>query len=315
MRKLGLVALAVAVLAGLAFGQEATFGKFGIGVGYGNEVFNGTSALPMVFMSGSYTTQDLIGTHSPVTSPAYGFFGLDSLKQAVAMAIPVELTWRPIDVLSVHLGTAFLFGGQTYQDVNGTFTTTSTDSVANFVFKTTSTGSTTTKITGKISGFPVSFSLGPNFKVGDRVQIQPELGVALFNMSLKGDNGTYTSDSTATVTRHDTTHATNDTTLSSDRTSWSLSGKMPEEKVSGLGTFWGAGAEIMVHQNWAIKARFRRGTANLKWKTTEPIVENLGGGGHWENQNTNTTYQQTFHTTQVSLESYSLGLVYLFKGL
>jgi hypothetical protein len=306
----------VVVLAGMALGQEATFGKFGIGVGFGNDVFNGTSALPMVFMSGSYTTQNLIGTLSPVTNPAYGFFFPDSLKQAVAMAIPVQLTWRPINVLGVHLGTAFLFGGQTYRDVNGTFTNTTVDTVSNFVFTTTSTGSSKSKITGKISGFPFSLSLGPNFKVGDRILLEPEVGVAIFAMNLKGDQGTYTGDSTVTVTRHDTTGATHDTTLSSNRASISLSGKMPEAKISGLGTFWGASAEIMVHNNWAVKTGFRRGTASLKWKTTQAIVQNYQGGeGLWVNQNSSTTYQQTFHTTQVSLESYNLGLVYSFKGL
>jgi hypothetical protein len=311
MKKLGLVVAAVVMLATVAMAQEWNFGKYGIGIGFGQKYFNLTTTLPIVRMNGSYTIQNLIGNNPPQTTPYFRDVALDTLKQIATNAIPIDVTWRPIEALGVRLGTNVIMGSEVFAKDNATISETEVDSAGNFVFTTVTSGTRMTEVTGKVSGFPFSLSLGPTFKFGDRVIVQPELGMAYYTLSMKGDKGTYSSSITNTTFRHDTTTG-RDTTWSSVLNSDSYSGKMPDVKTSGIGTFWGFDTQVLVYSKVTLRALYQRGSAHLKSKYTDEITRYYPGGGRWWRVGDKTTYERTLFDTQVSTETYSLGLVYNF---
>jgi hypothetical protein len=304
MKRLGLVVLAVAVLAGMTGGQELTFGKYGIGVGYGNQYYLLNTVTPYTRMSG--TSTDWVGGVGTTTNLYVDVLPMPN-EQMVSTGVHFDATWRPIEALGVRAGVDYLLGNQSFK-TSQTINETVVDTNGIFETTTTTTGSNGTEIKNKISGFPFAFSLVPSFKIGDKVLLQPEGGIAYYSVTQKGDKGTYSLDETVTVT--DRNMNTNTTTTTTIRTSESASGKMPDVKYSGLGTFWGFEAQVLVHKNVAIRAGLRKGGANLKEKYTDSVTRYFPSGGQrWTRINDQTTYENSLH---VATEAYGLGLVYNF---
>jgi len=302
MRRLGLVVLALAMLAGTGMAQEWNFGKYGIGVGFGSQYFSLNNTLPPIRMNGTYTRGNTI----------YQFFRDTSFianDQVVASSIPIDATWRPIEALGVRIGVNYLLGSQSFK-FNRSINETDVDTagITESTFQTQ--GSATFDIANKVSGFPVIFSLVPSFKIGEKVLLQPEAGIGYYSITLKGDKGTYTSNITTIDTDRNINTGqiifTNTTVISE-----SYSGKMPEVKYTGLGTFWGFEAQVLVHKNVAVRAQLRKGATTLREKYTDVKIRVWQSpfGGATNHDNDSTPYESSLH---VATEAYGLGLVYNF---
>ena len=302
MRRTALVLLALAMLAGTGMAQELNFGKYGIGVGFGSQYFFLNNTLPPIRMNGTYTRGNTI----------YQFFRDISFianDQVVASSIPIDATWRPIEALGVRIGANYLLGSQSFK-YNSSINETWVDTAGIIETTIQTTGSETFDIANKISGFPFTFSLVPSFKIGDKVLLQPEAGIGYYSLTLKGDKGTFTSNTRTDDTDRNinTGQITNQfTTVVSE----SYSGKMPEVKYTGLGTFWGFEAQVLVHKNVAVRAQLRKGTTTLKEKYTDVInrVWQSPFGGGTNHDNDSNPYESSLH---VATEAYALGLVYNF---
>ncbi len=304
MRRLGLVVLAVAMLAGTGMAQEMNFGKYGIGVGFGSQYFFLNTMTPIVRMSGTSTYR--VGNSAYITD-FYKDVPPMANEQMVSIGVPVDVTWRPIEALGVRASATYLLGNKSHKE-SMTINETTVDTNGIFVTTTTTAGTENIELSEKISGFPFAFSLVPSFKIGDKVLLQPEGGIAYYSVTLKGDKGTYSLNTTDVQTTRDTTNNTSTTTTST--TSDVASGKMPDVKYTGLGSFWGFEAQVLVHKNVAIRAGFRKGGANLKEKYTD-VLNRLydRGGQRWQRFNDQTTTENSLH---VATEAYALGLVYNF---
>jgi hypothetical protein len=306
MKRLGLVVLALSMLAGTGMAQELNFGKYGIGVGYGNQYFLLNTWSPIIRMSGTSTYWS---GGTGMTSTMYVNVGSQPVEQAVATNIQFDVTWRPIENLGVRAGASYLLGGMSYK-TNMTIDETTVDTTpGNHEITTRDVGSQVIDIKDKISGFPFAFSLVPCFKLGDRVLLQPEAGVAYYSMTLKGDKGTYSQDVTTTTTDRDLNVPPNPTTTTSYRISDAASGKSPDVKYSGLGSFWGFDTQVLVHKNVAVRAGFRKGGATLKEKWDDVVNRDYFQGGMWHHERDKTTYENSLH---IATEAYNLGLVYNF---
>jgi hypothetical protein len=198
-------------------------------------------------------------------------------------------------------------GGMSYK-TNMTIDETTVDTTpANHEITTRDAGSEVVDIKDKISGFPFAFSVVPCFKLGDRVLLEPEAGVAFYSVTLKGDKGTYNQDVTTTMTDRDLN--TNTTTTTSYRISDAASGKSPDVKYSGIGSFWGFNTQVLVHKNVAIRGQFRKGSATLTEKWDDVLNRDYFQGGMWHHDRDKTAYENSLH---VATEAYALGLVYNF---
>lgn len=304
MRRIALVLLALAMFTGTAMAQELAFGKYGIGVGFGNQYFFLNTWSPIVRMNGTSTYWS---GGSGSTSSIFVDVSPYPVEQAVATTIPFDVTWRPLENLGVRLGASYLMGGMGYKS-NMTIDETTVDTTpGNHEITTRDYGTEVFDIQDKISGFPFAFSVVPCFKLGDRVLLQPEAGVAFYNVSLKGDKGTYTSDVTTTQTDRDLNTGTTVTTTY--RISQAASGKSPDVKYSGMGSFWGFDTQVLVHKNVAIRGQFRKGGATLKEKWDDVLNRDYFQGGMWHRDRDKTTYENSLH---IANEAYALGLVYNF---
>jgi hypothetical protein len=304
MRRTALVLLALAMLAGTGMAQELNFGKYGIGVGFGSQYFFLNTWSPFVRMSGTRTVW--VGS-TGITSNWYEDFWPQPVEQAVATNIPFDVTWRPIENLGVRAGASYQMGGMNYKSTE-TINDADVDTMGNFETTIRDQGSEAFDIKNKISGFPFAFSVVPAFKLGDRVLLQPEAGVAYYSMSIKGDRGTYSFNVTTTTTVRDMVNNTSTTTTT--RTAISTSGMSPDVKYTGLGSFWGFDTQVLVHKNVAVRAGFRKGGATLKEKWEDRIDRLYDRGGQrWERFNDSTTYENSLH---IATEAYNLGLVYNF---
>lgn len=302
-------------------GQTATFGKIEIGAGYGSHTMSAFQFLPEVVMYGTGTTTYPNGTSYVTKIQGYSNFSNDGIFDNITTkAIPFDITFRPMEYLGIRAGANLLRGSISYINdgtINETAIIEDTDMYGDYIDTQKRSGTEKYEMTATVSGFPFFVSVVPALKLNDRIMIQPEAGISIYNVTIKGDKGSYSSTEKITGSVIYATNPTENYTYVSPTYNTSLTGQWPEMKYSGVGAFWGVDVQVMITTNIAIKTQFRKGSANLKAKYT---LEDIGtyedyywnGSTYVYSTVTNNNTQDVEKTYDVKTESYSLGVSFNF---
>jgi hypothetical protein len=318
MKRLGLVVLAVAVLAGMAAGQEGTFKRFSFGLGYGSHTLEGLPYTPQIHGTGShnhsYTPVGGSTTTDP-TIPIYQDFGGFSNYFLAVPSFPFVATYRLNEFFGLRASVALLKGSQSDKsNYRTTWTRHDTtiygpqDTLFNNDVTTTANTYNTKE---DISGFPVEFEALPTVHFGDRVTLTPSAGVGYYNYTIKGASSTYDQNATWNVNRTRVTYPggtrTVTVTQGTDITDDAVSGKLPDMKYTGFGAFFGIGADVRVWKWASIWAQWRKGGIPLTAKFTDPYTTHIYGSHNYYTYTND--IKNSVHARQ---EFFAIGAAYEF---
>jgi len=315
MRRLGLVVLALSMLAGTGMAQEVTFNRFSFGIGYGTHTLQGLPQTRNIHGTGSWTSTFTSGGSTTMTTgQAYGSFGgFDNYHVAVPLSLPFVVTYHVNPDFGVRATMTLLKGNKTDKSSTRTATvfndTTYPGARDTTYWYDVINRSQSFDTKEDISGMPLEFELFPTIRFGSNVILTPSGGVGYYNYSIKGANSTSTENNAANYQRTYITYPGGNRTVTT--TTWSttynenLSGKLPDMKYSGVGAFFGLGAEVKIYRSASFWAQWRKGGIPLSEKYTDTWTDRVGN-------NTNTYTDEIKDKVHVRQESFSFGFSYDF---
>lgn len=299
-------------------GSSQEFKRFSLGVGYGSLNLTGLYPTPSIHGTGTKTITVTSGnTSRTTTSTVYeDFSGFDNYHTS-QMSFPFSLTYRLNENLGFRASVSLLKGykddkgveGANINDVDTTYQNGMRDTI---ITTTAISGTGNTNAKEDFSGFPFEFEVLPLIHFGEKIVFIPSAGIGYYNYTAKGAASNYTFNEREDDTRREIRNPpgggrTDITMATTTTTNYTLSGRLPEMKYTGISAFFSLGAEITVLRQLSLVAQWRKGRIPLREKYTDTWTVVV-----FPDQRSITYNNQYNRSVHVQNESFILGAAYNF---